>query len=281
MKYTFLKKIGYVILSQTLCFSLAYTQEDPKVQKWQEFKNCQFLDNPSNDGDSFHTMHKNKEHVYRLYLVDTPETNPIGIERITEQMGIFGAPLEKTIIAGLLATQLSKKVLSKPYTVVTKNESAPGLSKIGREYALVMTSTKDDLGALLLSHGLARSYGKNPEVGTKYKNLREKYDVLEKAAKENGLGAWGNGPIKLPKNSILTAEDVVNAQKEWEDITNGVDKKTQEKNSYSQEVKDKAEEKKKERGPNKAPSNKTTPADSNKPKKIEQEYKPTGDSIFF
>jgi endonuclease YncB( thermonuclease family) len=42
---------------------------------WIILKDCRFIANPANDGDSFHVSVGDKEYLFRLYFVDAPETD--------------------------------------------------------------------------------------------------------------------------------------------------------------------------------------------------------------
>src|ERR1041385_5158671 len=59
------------------------------AKEWTIFEECRLIDHPSNDGDSFHVSHGNKEYLFRLYLVDAPETNGRNPERLIEQAKYF------------------------------------------------------------------------------------------------------------------------------------------------------------------------------------------------
>jgi endonuclease YncB( thermonuclease family) len=181
---------------------------------WVTLQNCKLVDNPNNDGDSFHVSHKGKTRIVRLYLVDTPETILFDRGRINEQASFFNATREKTLLAGFLATTLTTKLLKSPFTVVTKGEDAKGMSKGGREYAIVTTGNREDLARILLEHGLARSYGKLPENTAKFLSLRGKYDQIQERAKRRGYGNWGPKELKLPPNSPLKKADIDTAQRE-------------------------------------------------------------------
>jgi hypothetical protein len=41
------------------------------ADEWQTIRNCRLIENESNDGDSFHVKADGKEHIFRLYFVDT------------------------------------------------------------------------------------------------------------------------------------------------------------------------------------------------------------------
>jgi hypothetical protein len=42
---------------------------------WMTLKDCRYIKNPSDDGDSFHVRMGRKETIFRLYFVDAPETD--------------------------------------------------------------------------------------------------------------------------------------------------------------------------------------------------------------
>src|SRR3954447_19104989 len=46
-----------------------------RVKDWIVLENCRLISNPANDGDSFHASAGAREYIFRLYLVDAPETD--------------------------------------------------------------------------------------------------------------------------------------------------------------------------------------------------------------
>src|SRR5690349_3876415 len=52
---------------------------------WIVFRNCRLIANPANDGDSFHVSVGSKEYLFRLYFVDTPETDEMTPWRVVDQ----------------------------------------------------------------------------------------------------------------------------------------------------------------------------------------------------
>jgi endonuclease YncB( thermonuclease family) len=167
-------------------------------KEWEILRNCKLIPFPNNDGDSFLVEHKNKQYVFRLYMVDCPETSYSHNYRILQQMAYFGSPHRKLIHSGKLASYLVNSILARPFTVVTRWEGALGSGTNPRYYGFVLTQGGKDLGELLLEHGLARSHGKEVKVPPqimKQNNLRKHYDTIEKRVKSQGLGAWGPSPI--------------------------------------------------------------------------------------
>jgi len=56
---------------------------------WIVLENCRLIVNPANDGDSFHVSVGEKEYLFRLYLVDAPETDAMTPARLVEQAKYF------------------------------------------------------------------------------------------------------------------------------------------------------------------------------------------------
>lgn len=212
--------ITHLIVLLALLQTIGYTKEEEKNLKdgWKELTNCKLMESSSNDGDSFHVEHKGKRYVFRLYLVDSPETDYSYISRNLEQIEEFGSPLEKLLITGKLASELTSKLLSKPFTVLTKGEDARGQSQLGRSYAFIKTRGGEDLGEILIEYGLARSHGREAQAPTIRNDRRQKYDRLAESAKRNKLGAWGSGEVKLPNNSLLTKANILRSQREIKEL---------------------------------------------------------------
>ncbi len=165
------------------------------ADEWQTLRNCRLMENESNDGDSFHVKADGEEHIFRLYFVDTPEAESGGyVEgRVSEQAKEFGITEEESVAMGKKASALTRAVLSRPFKVITKGQGAMGASKIKREYAFVETADGEDLGEMLVSRGMARSFGEDAAPPGKTSSaLRSKYDRLEANARRERLGAWGD-----------------------------------------------------------------------------------------
>lgn len=163
---------------------------------WETIRNCQLIDHPSNDGDSFHVEANGEERIFRLYYVDTPEAEAGGLvtERVAQQATEFGVTEEEIVEIGKKASAFTKAVLSRPFVVKTRGQNALGRSKLKREYAFVVTADGEDLGEMLVSRGLARSHGQDAKTPNQSAtSLRQKYDRLEARARREAVGAWGDG----------------------------------------------------------------------------------------
>src|SRR6478609_5888016 len=70
---------------------------------WVTLTDCHYLPNPANDGDSFHVKAGKGEYIFRLYFVDSPETDNSLPDRLAEQSQYFGATTPQTLQIGLEA----------------------------------------------------------------------------------------------------------------------------------------------------------------------------------
>jgi DNA uptake protein ComE-like DNA-binding protein len=161
-------------------------------EEWIKLEDCQLIPNPGNDGDSFHVRANDKEYIFRLYLVDAPETDAANPARLIEQAKHFGISVPQVIEVGEAAKAYAGEKLAEPFTVVTHMANAMGRSNIERFYAFVQT--KDgDLGEQLIANGLARIHGisATPPGASSSAAERQRLEQLEDEAKRRKVGGWG------------------------------------------------------------------------------------------
>ena len=157
---------------------------------WTKFERCRLLENVSNDGDSFHVKADGKEYIFRLYEVDTPESEKDAqIEsRIEEQKAYFGLNSEESVLAwGKQAAEFSRDQLQRPFTVMTRFLDAMGRSDLPRNYAFIITADGEDLGQALVANGLARAWGQRA-IGRE--SVYDTLKGLESEAQRHKRGAW-------------------------------------------------------------------------------------------
>ena len=162
------------------------------TKDWVVLENCRLITNPANDGDSFHASAGAQEYIFRLYLVDAPETDALAPGRLVEQAKYFGVTVPQVIEVGQAAKEFTRQKLSEPFTVFTHLSDAMGRSKLERFYAYVQT--KDgDLGEQLVRNGLARIYGyKAAPPGLRNSRVEmEKLQLFENEARLEKIGGWG------------------------------------------------------------------------------------------
>jgi DNA uptake protein ComE-like DNA-binding protein len=183
-------KIGLLALAIACAAPLDVGARESK--DWIVLENCRFILNPADDGDSFHVSVGTKEYIFRLYMVDAPETDAMNPARLVKQAKYFAITVPQAIEVGQAAKEFTRKKLSEAFTVFTRMSDAMGHSKLERFYAFVQT--KDgDLGEQLVRNGLARNYGyKAVPPGLKNSRLElEKLQQFEDEAKQEKIGGWG------------------------------------------------------------------------------------------
>jgi DNA uptake protein ComE-like DNA-binding protein len=172
---------------------------------WVTLENCRLVPNAANDGDSFHVSVNGKEYIFRLYLVDAPETDAANPARLIEQAKHFGMTVPQVIEVGEAAKAFAGEKLAEPFTVITHMANAMGRSNIERFYAFVQT--KDgDLGEQLIANGLARIHGTSatPPGASSSAAERQRLEELENEAKRRKVGGWAentersSAPIAAP-----------------------------------------------------------------------------------
>jgi DNA uptake protein ComE-like DNA-binding protein len=175
----------------TLLLALATPDSDARG-RWVTLENCTLVPNPSNDGDSFHVRAGRKEYIFRLYFVDTPETDPTLAERVSEQARYFGITMAQTLQVGEVARRFSAEKLSRPFTVRTSMQDALGRSRKERFYAFVRIG-QEDLAEELVRNGLARVHGSSGKPdGLLTANAEwARLEQLEADAKGEKVGGWG------------------------------------------------------------------------------------------
>jgi endonuclease YncB( thermonuclease family) len=166
--------------------------------EWVTLKNCRLLENQSNDGDSFHVKADGEEYLFRLYHVDTPESeiDSAVADRVADQAVHFGLTQEQSLRGGEKAKEFTEKALSKPFSVVTRWQKALGRSKLQRYYAVILIGGNDDLAEMLVKAGFARAHGQ-VVAAPKGKSMAD-YSRMENTAKAGKMGLYGGN---TPKNS--------------------------------------------------------------------------------
>ena len=210
--------IGLVAFAIVCAAPVDVGAREPKG--WIVLKNCRLISNPANDGDSFHASAGAREYIFRLYMVDAPETDEMNPARLVEQAKYFAITVPQAIEVGLAAKEFTRAKLSEPFTVFTRMSDAMGHSKLERFYAFVQT--KDgDLGEQLVRNGLARNYGfKAVPPGLRNSRLEvEKLQQFEDEARQDRIGGWGvsAGRIKCPGSkasifSVFVGEKMARSQ---------------------------------------------------------------------
>ena len=180
--------------------------EAQAAKKWREYTGCQLRESGGNDGDSFHVeigslksataRHK----LFRLYFVDTPESETSLPERLEDQRKYWDLPDAQTVVkCGKMASKFTKDYLGKrPFIAFSKLQDAMGRSKLDRDYAMISLdgTEKTDLGYLLVRNGLARPTTTPVDLSDlegyerNAKSWMQRLKVAEAEAKRERLGCW-------------------------------------------------------------------------------------------
>ena len=157
------------------------------------------IPNDANDGDSFHVKAgniKTKTYLFRLYFVDTPESETSLPERLREQADYWGIADPKDVVKlGKEAAKFTENFLKNGFTVHSRLSDALGRSAKDRDYAMVMVGSSD-LGYELVRNGLARVYGSGTDLSEldPYKKSEDfwwkRLRGAEADAKREKKGAW-------------------------------------------------------------------------------------------
>jgi len=192
------RKIRLIVLAIVWAAAATCNVDARESKDWIVLKNCQLISNRANDGDSFHASAGAREYIFRLYMVDAPETDEMTPRRLVEQAQYFAITVPQAIDVGQAAKEFTRQKLSEPFTVFTRMSDAMGHSKLERFYAFVQT--KDgDLGEQLVRNGLARNYGfKAVPPGLKNSQIEaEKLQQFEDEARQEKIGGWGISAERL------------------------------------------------------------------------------------
>lgn len=178
-----------LFLSLALCGAASFASAE---EPWQTYQNCTLLPNAANDGDSFHVRAGGKEYIFRLYFVDTPETDASLPERVAEQAKYFHVTVPQTLQVGIEAERFTRAKLGRPFTVMTCKQDARGRSHLPRYFAFIEMG-REDLAESLVANGLARVYGATAKTpaGQEPEAENRKLKQLEITARSQKLGGWG------------------------------------------------------------------------------------------
>lgn len=188
----------------------------------ESFSGSRFVPADWADGDSFRVKTaEGREFTARLYGVDCLETGPYtpsDARRLRDQRRYFGisdhggsfrSSVELADRYGKLATTQVAEWLGEPFTVHTAFADARGDARYERFYAFITLADGRDLGAALVSGGLARAFGvlrAHPDGRTSHEYGQSLAD-LEIQAAVRRKGIWDHTDWdKLPNERRMLRE---------------------------------------------------------------------------
>ncbi len=162
--------------------------------EFEALEGCRLIHNGGNDGDSFRVIHKGKEHTFRLYFVDTPETSLRYPERVDYQARYFGITRDQAVEIGDESKKFTMDLLEKhPFVVLTRWEK---VMKSYRYHGFVLVETApgktEYLSEILVRKGFARIYTMPADLpdGTSKKEFDRQLKDLEQKARVAEAGGW-------------------------------------------------------------------------------------------
>ncbi|MEZ5301888.1 MAG: hypothetical protein R3F11_14755 [Verrucomicrobiales bacterium] len=122
-----------------------------------------------NDGDSFRIDHRGREFRFRLYFVDTPETNDRYRSRVEDQAKYFGTSVDEALAVGREAKEYTLNLLrTRPFKVFTNWEKVMESDRIHAFVRVEMPSGQSRyLSELLVERGYARIHTNGAELPDK------------------------------------------------------------------------------------------------------------------
>jgi len=164
------------------------------ARKWTELDGVEYEASKYHDGDSFRAKRNRSTYIFRLYFVDTPETDARFPNRIKKQADYFGIEVDQAMEGGEDAAKWLHDLLQSQerLTVYTRYDDARGASDRKRYYAMIKIGDRW-LSELLVENGFARVFGMDSELpdGTSARNYWSRLRKLEKKAKAEQRGLWG------------------------------------------------------------------------------------------
>jgi len=203
---------GALLLQPGLLTAQRVPDRENPEGKWEVLDRCRLITNAIVDGDSFQVSYKGREYSFRLYFVDSPETDPRLKERVQDQAAYFGMVPEDMPRAGELAARFTRqKLTGRDFTVLTRWQNAMGRGKLARFYCEVLVDGKH-LRDELVANGLARVSGLKaiqPD-GTPASTVINQLKNLELTAHKEKRGVWDESrfrrnPVTIPRTNAPRA----------------------------------------------------------------------------
>ncbi|MDB4387091.1 hypothetical protein N9Z15_02665 [Akkermansiaceae bacterium] len=193
---------GSITPAESGLFSDKFTSVKTSGAGLELLSKCRLITGRNGDGDSFHVKHEKGETEFRLYFVDTPESQYKtygGVEsngkRLDQQAAYFGMSSRDEITkVGKEGKVFTKNILFKgDFKILTKWED---VVRPGRSYCLVIVEWEGKevyLHELLVAQGLVRVHTRGCDMphGRGWKEQRKYLEGWEEEVKAKGIGAWG------------------------------------------------------------------------------------------
>lgn len=202
------------------------------AKKWRVYTDCELRMGEkgkedkyegANDGDSFHVTIGSlksadaRHKLFRLYFVDTPESETSLPERLEDQRKYWDLPDIQTVVrCGKEAKLFTRRFLAQgKFTAYSKLQDALGRSKKDRDYAMIRNAAGEDLGLALARNGYVRISGMKvdlsdlDEYGKTAQRWQHELEAAEDKARAERRGCWaystnlpGTSPFARPAGPV-------------------------------------------------------------------------------
>jgi len=201
--------VGVVLLWGGISAVAQVRREGDKSEpKWEALSGCRLVTNTIVDGDSFHVLHQGREYIFRLYFVDSPESDATLKDRIKDQAEYFGISPNYVPRAGALASRFTReKLTARDITIITRWQNGLGRSGLARFYGVVLVNGTN-LAEELVVNGYARIHGvrANWPDGPRSTTFVNKLKNLELTAREKKRGVWETTAFPLETDETKAGE---------------------------------------------------------------------------
>ncbi len=167
------------------------------LSEFKIYPKARLVESRTNEADTLRVKVSDTEdeHVFVLYFVDALDTSLTHPQRVQEQGRYFGVSSQRAVEEGQRAAQYVTQLLNeKPFTVMTRWEEVPGLSRF---YALILVEKSAGqwvyLADLLVQQGYARVAGVTTQLPSDSRSLNEyalELQTLRKQAEQRRAGIW-------------------------------------------------------------------------------------------
>lgn len=161
------------------------------------FPKCKLIESRANEADTLRikVSDTEDEHIFVLYFVDAPDISLTHPQRVQEQARYFGVSSQRVTEEGQRAALYVSQLLKEhPFTVMTRWEEVPGLS---RYYALILVEISPGkqvyLADLLVQQGFARVAGVTSPLPADARSISDyalELQELRRRAQQSKAGIW-------------------------------------------------------------------------------------------
>ncbi len=183
-----------------VCCFLALLLFGPALRaaEWDVLENVTLVRDSYADGDSFTVRHEGNEYTFRIFFVDTPETDNRYPERVRGQARAFSISASEAIELGEEAGDFTREFLSGPFTVYTDWSDGWGART---RYRAIVERNGRNLGAELVRNGLARVSGFIPDspwpgLDGSLSAYQQELKRLQAEARVSGAGGWQSSRLR-------------------------------------------------------------------------------------